>query len=266
MLRSLGTVIKDCWQNRRRLLAISAYNLSFQYNQTKLKLLWTIINPILQSLTYWLAFRVGMRSNSPIEGVSYLCWMLTGLIPWFFISTIMLSGLTSIISSSGILKNMKYPVSTIPVSTVCTEFLTHICYMAVLVVIQFISGIKYGPGIIYLLYFFICEFFLFLGYTFLFSTLTIFFRDLQRILSAVVRLLFFLTPVCWNVKGSPMESVQKWNPLTYIIEGFRGSMLHNGDFSFEPWQHCYFWGITIVTLIIGCWLHSKLKPTFVDYL
>lgn len=266
MFRSLIEVIRECCKNSHRLITVSAYNLAFQYNQTKLKLLWTIINPVLQSLTYYLAFHIGMRNNSPIEGVSYLCWMLTGVIPWFYISIVMMGGVNSIVASSGILKNMKYPVSIIPVSTVCTEFIAHLCYMIVLIVIQLLSGVVFGLGILYIFYFFICEFFLLLGYTFLMSSLNVFIRDLQRMVGPAVRLLFFLTPICWSEKGTVMEDAQRWNPIAYLIEGFRGSMLHNGEFSFENWQHGYFWGITIFLLLIGCWIHRKLKPTFVDYL
>lgn len=266
MLRSLGTVIKECLKNRRRLIAVSAYNLSFQYNQTKLKLLWTIINPILQSLTYWVAFGIGLRSNSPIEGIPYLCWMLSGVIPWFYMSIVMSVGANSIISSAGILKNMNYPVSIIPVCTVCTEFFAHMFYMLVLVAIQLLSGVSYGIGALYVFYFLICEFFFFLGFTFLTSTLTVFFRDLQRIISVSARLLFFLTPICWVVKDTVVEEASKWNPIAYMVDGIRDSMLYNANFSFEEWQHWYFWGITLALLVIGCWLHCKLRPKFVDYL
>ncbi len=266
MLHTSIKVIKECWHSRHRLAAISVYNLSFQYNQTKLKLLWTLLNPILQSMTYWLAFHVGMRSDSPIDGISYLCWMLTGLVPWFFLSNVMMGGLNSIISSSGIIKNMKFPISTIPISTVLTEFLAHLCFLAVLIIIHVLSGVKYEISIIYLPYFMLCEFMLMLGYTFLMSSLTVFFRDLQRIISAAVKLLFFLTPVCWNAAGTPMESVQKWNPLAYIIEGFRRSMLYDDVRCFEPWEHLYFWGLTILLMIFGIRIHSKLKPVFVDFL
>ena len=81
MRKALCGVITECWKNRRRTLAVAAYNLNFQNNQTKLKLLWTILNPLLQAGTYWLAYHVGLRIVSPIQGVPYLAWMLTGLVP-----------------------------------------------------------------------------------------------------------------------------------------------------------------------------------------
>lgn len=266
MFKAIRSVCRECWRCRKRLVSMSLYNLLFQYNQTKLKLLWTFLNPLLQALTYWLAFYVGMRASSPVEGVSYLCWMLTGLMPWFFISGTMMTGLNSIISGAGIIKNMKFPISSIPVSTVLTEFITHLCYMVILVFVQLISGIRYGPLLGFVPYFMLCELVFLIGYTFLMSALTVFFRDLQKLVSSIVRLMFFLTPVCWSDKGTPMEYIQKWNPFAYILKGFRASMLNQDMAVFESWEHVYFWGISILFLLFGIWVHKKLRPSFVDYL
>lgn len=265
MIQAIRAVFRECWNDRRRMLAVSAYNLSFQNNQTKLKLLWTILNPVLQAGTYWFAYYVGLRVTSPIQGVPYLAWMLTGLVPWFFISALMTSGPLCIVSARAIIKNMSYPMGTIPVSTVCTELLSHLCYMLVLIAIQIGIGVRYGIGVLWVFYYMAAAFFLMLGYTFFFSTITVFVRDTAKLLQAVVRLLFFITPICWSLPpDNPLYGVMQWNPLLYVINGYRDAMLYRGVITAPPWQHVWFWTVTAVVLLVGVWLHWKLRDYFVD--
>ena len=267
MIGAIQAVAKECWENRRQMVVVSTYNLRFQYNQTRLKLLWAILNPILQAGTYWLALYVGLRVSAPVQGVSYLTWMLTGLVPWFFMAAVMNAGAVSIISARAIIMNMKYPISTIPVGTVCTELLNHFCYMLVLIVIQVISGTQYGVGVLWVLYYIFAAFMLMLGYTFLASTLTVFARDISKAIQMIVRLLFFITPICWALTpDSPLEPIMRWSPFVYVLNGYRGAMLYRGDIGNEPAQHICFWAVTVVILIIGVWLHWKLRDHFVDYL
>lgn len=267
MIRAIKTVLQECWTGRKRMFAISAYNLSFQNNQTKLKLLWTVLNPTLQAATYWLAYNVGLRVTSPIEGIPYLAWMLTGLVPWFFISTVMSTGAMCMVSNRIIFKNMNYPLGTIPVSSVCTDFLSHLCYMVVLVIIQLFSGVRYTSGVLGTFYYMAAAFFLMLGYTFLFSTLTVFVRDIAKVIQSVVRLLFFITPICWSLTpNNPLAGIMKWNPTVYIINGYRDCMLYQGVISASPEQHLSFWVVTVLLLLLGIWLHWKLRDSFVDYL
>lgn len=267
MIQAIRSVFRECWNDRKRMLAVSAYNLSFQNNQTKLKLLWTILNPILQAGTYWFAYYVGLRVTSPIQGIPYLAWMLTGLVPWFFISGLMNTGTLCIVSSRAIIKNMKYPIGTIPVSTVCTEILSHLCYMLVLVIIQLFSGVRYSIGVLWVFYYMAAAFVLMLGYTFLFSTLTVFVRDIAKVIQSLVRLLFFITPICWVLTpDNPLYNVMQYNPFLYILNGYREAMLYQGVMSVGPMEHIYFWCVSAVVLLVGVWLHWKLRDHFVDYL
>lgn len=267
MIHAIQTVFQECWQNRKRMLKVAVYNLSFQNNQTRLKLLWTILNPIMQAATYWVAYYVILNISSPIQGVPYLAWMLTGLIPWFFIAGLLTSGTLCMVSARAIIKNMHYPMGIIPVTTVCTDLLSHLCYMLVLLVIQLGSGVRYGIGVLWVFYYMAAAFFLMLGYTFLVSTLTVFVRDITKVIQSLVRLLFFLTPVCWVLtENTPLYSLMQWNPFYYILNGYRESMLYHGVITATPAQHLCFWSITVVMLLAGIWLHWKLRDYFVDYL
>lgn len=57
----------------------------------------------------------------------------------------------------------------------------------------------------------------------------------------------------------------KINPLYYIVQGYRESYL-GGAWFWEHWQYSlYFWGVTIVLLLIGSTVFRRLKPHFQMY-
>ena len=82
-----------------------------------------------------------------------------------------------------------------------------------------------------------------------------------------MRLLFFITPICWVLTpDNPLYNVMQYNPFLYILDGYREAMLYQGVMSAGPMEHIYFWGVTAVVLLVGVWLHWKLRDHFVDYL
>ena len=266
MFSSMNTVIKECGSNFRQLLTMSWYDFQFQYNQTKLKLIWSVLNPASQCVVFYLVFYLGMGIRPPQNDVSFLPWLLTGLIPWTFISSVLMSGGNSILQATGIILNMRYPMAIIPVGTVLKELISHFAALLVLMPLQYFWGIRYTAALCWLPYFILCEVLFLSGYTLFFSTLTVFFRDIPRIIGVFVRLLYFLTPVFWTPSSESAKWLVAWNPFAFLIEGYRGSMLYRGAFEIMPWQHAYFWILTLFLLIFGSVLHVKLRPYFADYL
>ena len=260
-------VIKECWTHRKQMLAMAKVQFKLQYNQTNLNIFWAIINPAVQAFTYWLVFNIGMKVSSPIDGMPYVAWMLTGLIPWIYISSVLVSSAGSIVASRGIVVNMKYPLSTIPVAAVCTELLSHLAGISILIIVQLFLGVRYGYNLFYLFYFVFCAWIFLASYAILASALTVVVRDVQKVMQAVIRMLFFLMPITWIApENSVLGFIMRWNPLSYIINGYRESMLSQVGFNIPFGQHILFWGSVIVLIVIGCVVHSILRPKFADYL
>ena len=46
---------------------------------------WAFIQPLMTIVIYWFIFQVGFGSK-PVGGYPFILWLISGLIPWFFIS------------------------------------------------------------------------------------------------------------------------------------------------------------------------------------
>jgi teichoic acid transport system permease protein len=101
------------------------------------------------------------------------------------------------------------------------------------------------------------------------STLAMIIRDVQMFVQAIMRMVFYVTPLIWyspDLPG-PLLNLIKANPLTYLVEGYRASILGQSWHFIENIDYTlYFWGLTIVLLMIGSSLHLKFRNHFVDYL
>ena len=52
----------------------------------------------MQIAVYWFVFGLGMRSNTPQDGVPFIYWLLVGISMWFFVNQGVLEGTKAIAS------------------------------------------------------------------------------------------------------------------------------------------------------------------------
>ena len=47
-------------------------------------IIWMFVQPLATVLVYTLIFQVGFKSVPPVPGVSYVIWLIPGIVPWFY--------------------------------------------------------------------------------------------------------------------------------------------------------------------------------------
>lgn len=163
---------------------------------------------------------------------------------------------------------MKFPVSVLPTITIISNGLQFIVMLLVLGVIFLVYGINPGIYIVQLPYYIFSLLVFLFAFTLLFSTISTIIRDFQLVLQSVMRMMLYLLPVLWDTSKLPhlFQTILKLNPLYYILEGFRYTLLEHVWF-YEDWIYTlYFWSITLLILLIGSFIHIKFRDKFIDYL
>ena len=111
-----------------------------------------------------------------------------------------------------------------------------------------------------------------LGIGFFTSAVNVFFKDMAQIVSICLQFGMWLTPIMYSEqlfleKGLTMApTILKLNPFYYIAAGYRDSMLTGDWFYMRPTLTVYFWGVTIVMMLVGLKVFKKLRPHFSDVL
>lgn len=270
MFKSIKYVLHENITNIYRIYSISKYEILSDIRDSKLGMFWNFANPAIQVLTYWLVFGVIMPGRSEQDKIPYLCWLLGGIVVWFYISPCITNGCNAIYAKRDIITKMKFPVSILPATVILKELFNHVCLMIVLVVLFAVFG--YYPNFYWLglIYYLICGSVFSIALSMITSVLNMMARDTRKLILACMRLLLYLTPVLWSpskLNGHPLLAfIMKFNPIDYIVQGYRDCFFfHQGIASFGI-QTFIFWGITLLLLAFGSFMLYKFKHKFMDML
>ena len=263
-----GQVLKEQFLHLNLIFRLSLYEEKGKYTMHYFGALWQILNPFIQIGVYWLIFGLGIRKGSPVDGTPFFLWLIIGLVPWLYISRTIIQASNSIFAKVNLVSKMHFPVSVLPTIRIIGNSISLIPMIIITIGIAFYYGFFSGAYLFQLIYYLICLYFFLFAITLLLATMTTIIRDVQMMVQSIVRLIMFFLPIVWNVHNFPelFVNILKLNPLFYIIEGFRSSIL-GGQWFFEDISYTiYFWSISLLILTVGSFLHIKFRNKFVDYL
>lgn len=257
----------DLVQSRSIIIELTKQDFKSRYLGSYLGLLWAFLNPAITIFIFWFVFHIGFKTQ-PVSKVPFVLWLISGIIPWFFLSEGLSSATTSIIEKSYLVQKVVFRVSTLPIVKILSALVIHLFFLMVL----FFMFLGYGftPDVhnLQVIYYLFAMIVLLLGLSWMASSIIIFLRDTGHIVAMLLQFGFWLTPIFWSLKILP-EEYQKYvslNPAYYIIEGYRDSLINKVWF----WEHAgltvYFWSITGAIFILGAIVFRRLRPHFADVL
>lgn len=265
----LFQMTSDICSSLQRIYALAVFEYRLKTKGMILGQVWKILNPVIQIGVYWLVFGLGIRSGDPIDGVPYVVWLTCGLTPWRIMNQSILSSASSIYSKASMLTRANIPTCLVPLSIVTSEAMDGVWMIILLLVIFLGNGCALTFSALSLLYYFVCMI-IFSGVCSLItSVLVMLARDFQKLIQAVMRMCFFLSPVFWK-PGYTLPEIflffDACNPFAYVIRGFRNSLLYNIPFWSDLRGMAIFWAITIAFYLIGAGFQSKLRKNLLDFI
>lgn len=268
-MKELAQILKEQITNFSIIYRLSSYEDRATYQSYYLGLLWQVLNPAIQIGIYYIVFGLGLNGNTQINGTPFIVWMLVGIVQWFFISSSMLGTSNSIVKQIVMVSKMKFPVSILPTVNIVSNLMTYIPMMLITVLVLFLYGITPNIYWIQFLYYFLAMIIFLVSCGILFATLTILVRDFHILLQSVIRLMLYVSGAIWNIESRNlpdwMIGLLKLNPVYYLINGFRESLLYEKWFWENGNYTLLFWSITLLIFMLGSHLHLKFGAKFVDF-
>ena len=203
-------------------------NILAKFRHSVLGFFWLFIPPMCVLLIYVYMFSVIFKLKWPDADItsrwSFGLVIYTGIILYSGFSETLMGSLNLLLSRTGIIKRVPFPLDLLSPSLAVANFL--IMY-AVLVLIYLISQFTDGGGSwmapLYLPLTTLPLLLLTMGCSWIISAAGLFFRDLGNLLGIIILFLFFSTPVFYDLIQIPEE--YRWaiylNPLTPIIVNTR---------------------------------------------
>ena len=251
---------RDLYNYRELLKTSVKKDIGGKYKHSFLGLLWSFINPLLQIAVYAIIFPLILRNNVD----NYTLFMVCGLIPWNFFSTVINRSTWVIVENGNILKKVYFPRAILPFSLLLSETVNFLFSSVIILVFALGSGAGISIHILWFPVLLIVQDVLMLGIGFIFSAITVYMRDIQHFIGVLLQLLMYATPVVYAVETIPegFRWILKFNPMTYIIEGYRNILYYHKSPDLKMLAILFVGGI--VLSIIGYGVFQKLQKRFAE--
>ena len=238
-----------------------------KYAGSFLGITWAFLQPLSTILVYWFVFQLGFRSQ-PVENVPFILWLISGLIPWFFINEAIIGGTASLVEYSYLVKKVLFNINILPLAKITSTFFVQIFLILVTALAMLVFG--FYPNVYYLEVFFYAVYTVLLvtAISYFTSAVYVFFKDVLQMVSIILQLIFWLTPMVWDISIMPdyVQKIVKLNPIYYVVFGYRNAFIYQKPLFSEGWLEVYYWVILAILMAVGVGLFKKVKPHFADVL
>jgi ABC-type polysaccharide/polyol phosphate export permease len=237
-----------------RELAVADFRL--KYHDSALGYLWSMLNPMVMFAVYYFVFTQIFKST--IE--AYPLFLITGIISYNFFQDSTHSAMNSLSAKSGIIKKMYFPRIIIPLASSATCLFSYIINLVVLfVLVGVIRG--FTPLALLTPIPILCLVIFSMGVSFVLATLYAFFRDMGQIWNVLVLVIFWVSPVVFNVENlpAPLSTVVYFNPLTRIFVMLRHYLIYN---YFDPRFLLMTVVYSVIPFLVGVFIFNRYQDRF----
>ncbi|MEI6834518.1 MAG: ABC transporter permease [bacterium] len=271
--QSANNILWEVWRSRSLLKTMIWRDVKTRFAGSALGLLWAFLQPLCMMAILWFVFTYGLKTTPAGPGVSFVAWFFPAQIAWNFLQEGILGGAGAVTDYSFLVRKVNFKVELLPVVKIGSSLIFHGIFLLIVVSILLTAGIRPSWTWLMIPYFTFAAAIFLLGVSWITSSLTVLFRDVQQFLSILTQLGFWMTPIIWRADMLP-ESMRAWlalNPIFYVTEGYRVAFTgqaSNSPWSWEivPWHGAIFWGLTLGFFVFGQIIFRRLRRHFGDIL
>ena len=255
-------LLKDLYQYRELLKTNIKKEIRGKYKGAWLGVIWSYLNPLLMLLVYSMVFSKIMKIQIP----NYTMFLFTALIPWNFFVTTVSQGSLSVVTNGNIIKKVYFPREVIPISVVTSNAVNFLISCLIMLFFLFATGLGVSKYILLFPLVLFSQYILLLGITFITSSLTVYARDLEHIISVLLLVMFYGTPIVYSMEMVPasMRQFLALNPMTPIINAYRDILFYQKMPDISTLGMII--GISIVVFGFGLIIFRKLQKNFAEEL
>jgi ABC-2 type transport system permease protein len=218
--------LKDVWEHRELLGNLVRKELKVKYKNSALGFLWSLLNPLLYLVVFWIVFTKFMPAAIP----SFPIFLLCGLLPYNLFSAGMGGGTGSIVGNAGLVTKVWFPREILPLASIGAAMVHFALQLAVLaaalVAFRYEPSWSYLPLIVPALFVLVV---MVAAFAILLAAVNVYARDTQHLLELVLLAWFWMTPIVYVYAqvANKLGSLALLNPLTPVVITFQRAIWGN---------------------------------------
>jgi ABC-type polysaccharide/polyol phosphate export permease len=255
--------VKTLFRYRLLVESLVSRELKARYRGSVLGFFWSFVNPLLLLLVYVAVFTVILPARHLAATEPYALFLFCGILPWSFFSASLLESSGVLIAGGNLIKKVLFPAEILPVVTVFTNLVQFLLGLPVLLAFLAAYGKLQASALLLPLPIAVQLVFT-LGLALFVSALTVHFRDVQSILSHLVHLWFFGSPVLYlyGAQDGWLRRALRLNPMSHVLVSYQ-QMLFDGGF--DHWRGLGLSALVAVfTFALGAFFFDRLRDTLAE--
>ena len=216
----LRTQLQEMLEHRDLLVLLTQKELKVKYKGTALGFFWSLLNPLLMMVVYTAVFTVIARF--PVD--RYPVFLLAALLPWTAFSASLLASTNSIVLNQNLVRRVRFPVEFLPLSIVLSYLANLVPSLGILFVFALVFHQPLGWPLLALPVLIVLQGLFTIGISLLVSSLTVYLRDVEHLVTLAMTVWFFGTPVIYPLSifaGKPLGVLLDANPMTWLMDSYQ---------------------------------------------
>ena len=258
--------LRTLFRHRQLIAALTARDLKARYRGSILGFFWSLANPLLLLGVYTLVFTIFFK-DQPIK--PYPLFLFCGILPWTFFSAAVLESTTSISANAGLIKKVMFPAEALPL-VVVTSHLVHFLLatpilLAALVGYTLAGRATISATLLLLPVLMAVQAVFVAGVAVTVSSAAVLFRDLRDIITNLMQLGFFVTPIIYaieNIESRPIRALLRLNPMTSFVVAYQDIVFYG---KLPAWSDTFLMlAYSLASAGLGFFVFERLRDTLAE--
>jgi lipopolysaccharide transport system permease protein len=258
MVTNIGQLVSA----RDLLWAWTSRTIRGRYQQSVLGGLWAVIQPAAAAAIFTLIF----TQFVPVDtgDTPYIIFSYVAMVPWTLFSASLADMSASLVQNMSLVTKIYFPREAIPVATMLARLVDFIIAAALIVVLMIVYQVPLFPlGLLFLPVILIIQLALVIGLGLALAALNIFYRDVQPLLTLIIQIWFYASPIIYPVSMVPdrFRPFYFLNPMAGLLESYRAVLLY------QELPGAYLLPAALVSfgvLLAGYWFFKRVEFLFAD--
>lgn len=256
-------LVNNLYSYRQLLKSNVSKEIRGKYKGSFLGVLWSFVNPLLTTLVYAIVFPFILKNTEP----HYVTFIVIGILPWTYFTTVIMQGTTSILMNAGIIKKVYFPREILPISINTSGLINFLISCFIIFIFLICSGIGFSFHILFLPFIIITQYIFQQALIFITSAINVYVRDAEYIINFILNMVFYATPILYSAtlfENSPLKWIITLNPMATIINCYRDVLYYQSMPHIKSLLVVLIG--SIILLFIGLKIFRRLEKGFAEEL
>ncbi|MCK0470255.1 ABC transporter permease [Halalkalibacter sp. APA_J-10(15)] len=220
--------INEMLKRKDLLIYLVKSGLKAEHRNSYLGYFWWLLDPLLNVLVYYFLVVVILGRN---EGENYAVFLVIGLIGWRWMNTTVSSSARAITRQSAIINQVYLPKSIFSIAVSFTQMVNFVFGMVVIAIFLIAFGVIPGWQVVFLPLIILVQLVFLLSISLSISYVCVFIRDVDNILTHILRVFFYASPIIWEGGrlrrlGPEYSWIVDYNPVAIILDSYRAVIMY----------------------------------------